>query len=158
MQTLFQNDKNQRPLDLAIQAINQLRLMLPGASLRDAKKQNNTFNLAAGTFGRYSTSTDDTVLSGNTSYMDGLTAGHRLIVSGMHFTGSVLVLASGKVLFQNCIFDTPVTVDAGGKATFTNCGFKENVVNAGAVANVGICNGWRLGAAHVNTTITFELP
>lgn len=157
MQTIFRDDANQRPIDLAVQALNQLRLQLPGASLKDTKRQNNAFNLTAGSFGRYVTSSDDTVLSGNITYMAGLTAGHRLIVSDIHFTDTVLLLASAKVLFQNCIFDKAVSVDAGGKAVFTNCGFTENVVNAGAMADVGISNCWRLGAAHVNCTILFEL-
>lgn len=157
MKTIFSNSENQRPIDLAIQALEQLRLQLPGANLSDTKKQNNTFNLAAGSFGRYVTSTDDSVLSGNTTYMAGLTAAHRQIVSDIHFTDTVLLRATAKVLFQNCIFDKVVTIAAGGKAVFTNCGFTLNIINAGLPADVGVSNCWRLGAAHVNCTILFEL-
>jgi len=151
---------NQRPVDLAVEKLNRLRLSEPGATLADTRKQGNTFNLTAGDFGRYVTSTDGTVLKGCPgTNVAGLTSNHRLTVDGVHFADTVELGAAASVVFNSCTFAKPITVKSGGKAMVTNSvfGTSANIQNAGIAANCCSANNIRKGPAHTNTTILFEV-
>jgi len=161
MQTNYKpGNRDQRPIDLAIQTLERLQLHLPGASLADTKKSGNTFNLTTGDFGKYITKTDDTIVKGvSGTTVAGLEANHRLVVESVHFSEGVTLGANAQVVFTACTFDKPIVVASGGKVLVSNSVFgpKANIQNAGIAANAGATNTIRQGPIHTNTTVIFEV-
>ena len=149
---------NQRPQDIVNDTANSLKLVPSKGQLVEQLKVGNTFNLPSSEFPFYRTRSDDTSITGNNSTIKGLETSHRLQVTGVRFTETVTVTATGNATFTNCKFDVQVAIAAGGRASFVGCIFVVNINNAGAVGNVGVLGGIRLGAAHTNCTVIWENP
>jgi len=158
METLWTPSSNQRPLDLAVKTVDSMRLALPGANLKDIKRDANTFQLTNDKFAKYVSSTQDTIIQGMNSQMAGLSTEHRIAIFGVRFLDTVTIGVSGRVVFTNCVFDKQVIIISGGRASFTNCTFKSNIDNTlGLAVDVGVIGCLRLGPVHLNVTIIYEI-
>jgi hypothetical protein len=128
----------------------------------ETQKTNNNYELSNGEYGGGQYSTPKGTVQGQGSSV--FTKAHSVASSGQYsFYGCVfknVVTISGRVVYNNCRFESAVTVDAGAFAIFTGCIFTDNgqITNNAALADCVATGCMRVGTpAHVNVTVLGEV-
>jgi len=138
--------------------------VMPNNTLTESRKTKNSHELSNGQYsgGQYSTQKGTVQGQGSSAFLKTSTVSSngQYSFSGCIFENTVEV--SGKVIYNSCRFEKPVTVNTGGKAIFNGCFFTDNgkVTNnpANAITDVTVVASMRVGTgAHINCTVVGEV-